>query len=184
MPCEISTSPLSKILKMLRRYLNQLLLRKLPVKLYHKLKSKLLGRNTSSTPVAVIQDQMLEPRPLPLGRAEFDIWAERIISGALLDADKESMRFSLANMLLHLGPTESHKPDAFFIHSLRKFAVNQVADAVAREIRDATKARLAKEEQEKLKADAEAKALADAAALEQVQAAAEATTQRIQAMGK
>ncbi len=58
----------------------------------------------------------------------------------------ESQKFALANMLMHLGPTESHKPDAFFIHSLRKFAVNQVADSVRKELHEAAKARTEAEE--------------------------------------
>lgn len=105
-------------------------------------------RNTQLTSKATIVSQMNERRPLPMGRKEFDEWATRIISGALVPgATEESQRFALANLLLHLGPTESHKEDAFFIHSLRKFAVNQVADAVRVEIRDTAKARLAKEEE-------------------------------------
>lgn len=89
---------------------------------------------------------MAESRPLPMGRTEFDEWSERIISGSLVSADIPSQKFALANMLLHLGPTESHKPDAFFIHSLRKFAVNQVAAAVRDELYAEKKA---KEEAEK-----------------------------------
>jgi hypothetical protein len=53
----------------------------------------------------------------------------------------EGQKFALANALMHLGPTESHKPDAFFIHSLRKFAINQVADTVRKELHAAAKAR-------------------------------------------
>lgn len=121
---------------------------------FHAVLSKLRRRNTASTPKAVIVDQLNEPRPLPMGMAEFNEWASRIIGGALLPKDpaadqkvfEEGQTFALANMLLHLGPTESHKPDAFFIHSLRKFAVNQVADAVRVELRDKAKARLAEQE--------------------------------------
>lgn len=108
--------------------------------------SKLLGRNTKYTSKKTIVNQLNEPRPLPTGVAEFEAWCERITSGTLLTADKESMKFALCNMLLALGPTESHKPDAHFIHGLRKFAVNQVADAKRQEIREAAKARLAVEE--------------------------------------
>ena len=114
-------------------------------------------------PVAEINGQMLEPRPLPMGRKEFVEWADRIISGALIPNaegevfqfsglnawdDKsdytihyESQQFALANMLMHLGPTESHKPDAYFIHSLRKFAINQVADTIRKELHEKAKAR-------------------------------------------
>ncbi len=128
--------------------------------------AKLFRKNSSFTPKEVIIDQMLEPRALPMGRHEFESWSWRIMTGALvpnedgqpisaeglitaqndkLEIFADSQRFALANMLLHLGPTESHKPDAYFIHSLRKFAVNQVADAVRVELRDRAKARTANE---------------------------------------
>ncbi len=115
--------------------------------------AKVFGKNTQATPKSVILDQMHEARPLPMGRKEFDEWSDRIVGGALipggadnLQAFVEAQKFSLANMLMHLGPTESHKPDAYFIHSLRKFAVNQVADAVRKELHEAAKARTAAEE--------------------------------------
>lgn len=106
--------------------------------------------NPVDLPVDAITEQMREPRPLPMGRKEFEEWSDRIISGALIPGGEdnrevfiEGQKFALADMLLHLGPTESHKPDAFFIHSLRKFAINQVAVAVRSEIHEAGKARLA-----------------------------------------
>lgn len=89
---------------------------------------------------------MNEPQPLPQGMTEFEAWADRIISGARLTAREDSQKFALAEMILHLGPTESHKPDAYFIHSLRKSAANQIAHAKMMEIRDQAKARLAEEE--------------------------------------
>lgn len=92
-------------------------------------------KNADDVPVTDISAQMREMRPLPMGRAEFDEWSERIISGALVPgADAQSQRFVLADMLTHLGPTESHKQDAYFIHCLRKFAINQVAVAVRAEL--------------------------------------------------
>lgn len=94
-------------------------------------------KNTELTPVGDIREQMLEMRPLPMGSAEFMEWSDRIIAGALVPAEVEAQRFCLADMLTHLGPTESHKPDAFFIHCLRKFAVNQVAIEMRKEIKDA-----------------------------------------------
>jgi hypothetical protein len=117
------------------------------------LAARLLGRNLASTPVSTIKAQMSEPRPLPLGKQEFEEWSDRIISGALIPGvTAESQKWALANGLLHLGPTESHKPDAFFIHTLRKNCINQVAFAMMEEIKDAQKAR-----------EAEAKAAAEAA---------------------
>lgn len=97
-------------------------------------------------PIEMIVEQMAEPRPLPLGRQDFNDWSDRIISGALIPGvDVESQRFALANSLLHLGPTESHKPDAHFIHILRKLAINQVAHAMAQENRAIVKQREDKE---------------------------------------
>lgn len=102
-------------------------------------------RNDETTPVTEISGQMLERRPLPLGKTAFKEWSDRIISGSIIDADVESQRFALANMLLHLGPQESHKEDAYFIHSLRKVAINQVAHNMANEIKAAIDAKLAAE---------------------------------------
>lgn len=93
--------------------------------------------------------ELNERRPLPMGRTEFEAWSDNIIALAMVTATAESQKFTLANLLLHLGPTESHKEDNFFVHSLRKFAVNQVADTIRCEIRDAAKARLAAEEEAK-----------------------------------
>lgn len=136
--------------------------------------AKVLGKNPSFAPVDMVLEQLHEPRPLPMGRKDFEEWTGRIISGALVPNEdglmayhdnnraditaeqkdklavfQEGQTFALADMIMHLGPTESHKPDAHFIHSLRKFAINQVADTVRREIHLAAKSRLADEEAKK-----------------------------------
>lgn len=117
------------------------------MKWFHKAYAVVVGKNLSSAPKEMIIDQMNEPRPLPMGLDAFTEWSNRIIAGALIPGEGdvhvfyESQKFALANMLMHLGPTESHKPDAYFIHSLRKFAVNQVADSVRKELHEAAKAR-------------------------------------------
>lgn len=97
---------------------------------------------------------MNEPRPLPMGDAEFNIWAVRIISGANIPGvEHNSLSFALASMLTQLGPTESHKPDAFFIHSLRKAAANQVALHKMEQIKALRKDEQARAEQEKAEQD-------------------------------
>lgn len=101
-----------------------------------------------------IKQQLNERRPLPIGRQEFYDWSERIISGALLPASKRSQQFVLSDMLLHLGPTEDHKEDAFFIHTLRKFAVNQVAIAVRDELKEQQRAEQEAAEKEQALKDA------------------------------
>jgi hypothetical protein len=106
--------------------------------------SQIIGRNTRFTPVKVIKDQLNEKRELPLGREAFETWSDRIISGACIHgATPESIKFALADQLLHLGPTVDFESDLYFIKCLRKFAINQVADSMRHEIRDAAKARLA-----------------------------------------
>lgn len=84
---------------------------------------------------------MMEKQPLPLGMQEFEVWSDRIIDQAMVNADRESQKFALSDMILHLNATEDHKEDGYFIKVLRKVAVNQIADAKRREIRDAVKAR-------------------------------------------
>jgi hypothetical protein len=114
------------------------------------------GKNTRFTPKEEILRQMQERRPLPLGVKEFHEWSDRIISGACIPgATKESQKFALADMILHLGPTESHKEDAYFIHCMRKYAVNQVADDMRKKIRDEAKAELAKHEEQNKKIEIE-----------------------------
>lgn len=98
--------------------------------------------NADDTPVSTIVAQMHEPRALPMGDAEFTEWSDRIISGALVPCtDKDSLLFALSTMLMHLGPTESHKPDAYFIHALRKAAINEVAHARMKGIKEAAEAK-------------------------------------------
>ncbi len=119
-------------------------------KTLHKWYSNLTGSNTKYTPPEAIRDQLLERRPLPIGKTEWEAFVDRIFSGLCVPGlTRESVAFALADQILHLGPTEDFKEDAFFIHALRKFAVNQTADEMRKEIRDAAKARLAKEEAEK-----------------------------------
>lgn len=108
-------------------------------------------KNSRFTSTETILEQMRERRPLPLGVTDFHEWSDRIIAGACIPgATTASQKFSLADIILHLGPQESHKEDAYFIHTLRKSAINQVADHMRREIRDQRKAEM-EEEQKTIK---------------------------------
>jgi hypothetical protein len=124
------------------------------MKLFHSLIAKLFGKNLQSTPKDVIVDQMNEPRPLPMGRKEFEEWSERIIAGAMVPCAeehkeklKDSQLFVLCGSILHVSPTESHKPDAYFIHTLRKSAANEVAHQIGLELNAKKKEREAKEKE-------------------------------------
>ena len=89
-----------------------------------------------------IKSLLTEKRPLPIGMAEFDEWSDRIISGTCLPATSQSQKFALAEMIMHLPPTDDCMDDLFFIKKLRKGAVNQIAYAKMESIRDAEKKRL------------------------------------------
>lgn len=81
----------------------------------------------------------MEKRPLPIGLTEFHEWSERIISGAMLPADVDSQKFALANEIMHCGPNVAFEQDAYFIHRLRKYAANQVADEVRKSLYETKK---------------------------------------------
>lgn len=122
------------------------------MRIIHSLLAKLRGYNTESTPVSVILQQMSEPRPLPMGRRAFEEWSDRIISGALVPgASPRSLKFALAEMIMHAKPTDDHIADAYFIKCLRKGAANQVAWAMITEI----KASQAKEIEDQKKFEAQ-----------------------------
>ena len=142
---------------------------------FYKVWSKASGKNLKSTPVSVISEQLNEPRALPLGMEEFEVWSDRIISAApILNAEIESQKFALATMVMQLGPQESHKPDMYFVKTLLKSAANQVAHAKMGEIRDAAKSKLALQEAAKAEALKQAEA--------NVVPTAEETLKRVQEM--
>ncbi len=86
--------------------------------------------------VGDIKQEMLEKRALPIGMTQFNQWSDRIISGAMVEASKRSQKWTLAEMVMHLNPTEAFKEDAHFILKLRKAAVNETCAAVMREIKE------------------------------------------------
>lgn len=101
----------------------------------YRLYSWLTGKNSVNTPPELIKEQLSEKRALPTGVKEFHEWSDRIISGAMLTATEETQKYTLANILLNnCGPTIAFETDLYFIHVLRKHAVNQVADAIRKEI--------------------------------------------------
>lgn len=109
---------------------------------FHAFLSRFRGKNSQSTPMAVIRDQMFEKRELPMGMMAFEEWSDRIISGACIPgATAQSQKFSLAHMVTTTD--DDFECDAFFIKKLRKTAINQVCAAKMEEIRNEVKARLA-----------------------------------------
>lgn len=117
--------------------------------------------NPEDLSVGDITKEMLEKRPLPIGMTQFREWSNRIIQGAMVEASHRSQIWTLAEMVMHLNPTEAFKEDAHFILKLRKAAVNETCAAVMREIHE-------EHEAEKKLAEATATTLAvvDGAVLE------------------
>ncbi len=83
-----------------------------------------------------------EPRPLPLGRKEFEAWADEILRlSEVPGLTRESAHFALGEMVLHVKPTQSFESYGHFVHQLRKGAANQVAHAVFQEMKQAQMAK-------------------------------------------
>ena len=95
--------------------------------------------NKEDLAVGDLQGELLERKPLPIGKTQFMEWSDRIIKGSLIDAGHESLRFALASMVMHMGPTEAFREDAFFILQLRKAAVNQTSYAIMEELKEKQK---------------------------------------------
>ena len=123
------------------------------MKYIHKLIAWITGKNLNSAPKELILDQLSEQRPLPMGVAEFHVWADRIVAGAMVTATAESQKFALAEMIMHMDPTKDHCDDGYFIKKLRKSAANQIAHFMMTTLHTQEKARLAAEEAVKPKAE-------------------------------
>ncbi len=90
--------------------------------------------------VGDMKADMLEKKPLPIGRTQFEEWSDRIIAGAQVEASSRSLKQALAHMLMHLSPTEAFREDAYFMLQLRNGAVKQTAHMMVQEIQEQLKA--------------------------------------------
>lgn len=87
------------------------------------------------------------PSAVPQGMAEFDIWAKSIIT--IYDfPDNDSVRFALATMILHSGPTAAYLSKRYLALMVKAGAAKQIAGAQFQEIKqrrvEAEKAEAAK----------------------------------------
>lgn len=89
-----------------------------------------------------------DERPLPVGMAEFNDFADRIIKLAGPYADEDSMKFALASVVIHADATRAHYSDSYFLERLRKSAANQVASQVFQDIKIKQAEQLAKQQAE------------------------------------
>lgn len=103
------------------------------------------------------------PTRLPVGSAEFEVWAESIRSmvGPGFDkVGKDDILFVLATNVTHLGPQAAFKAKRYFVLTLRAAAAKQVAAGVFQGVKERQKAAQEVIAQQKL---AEATALIDVA---------------------
>lgn len=79
------------------------------------------------------------PSALPRGMSDFDSWSDDVISTYDLPAN-DSIKFALATMILHLGPTDSHKSKRYFAKCVLKGMSAQVASSVMYTLKEKQKA--------------------------------------------
>lgn len=92
-------------------------------------------------------EYLKEPRPLPLGRKEFEEWSKEILRLANVPGlTEESGQFALSEMILHIKPTQSFESFGHFVHCLRKGAANQVAHAIFTELKESQRKRAQQKE--------------------------------------
>lgn len=86
----------------------------------------------------------LVPTKIPVGVTEFNKWADDFIETYTLPTqDSDSLKFTLASIIMHLGPQVAYKPKFYFYLTINAAAAKQVAGSVFYEIKQ--KAKLAEE---------------------------------------
>lgn len=78
----------------------------------------------------------LFPSPIPQGMTEFYSWADSIIDTYQPPADKRSVHFALATMIMRLDPTSAYKSKRYFSLCLHKGIAGQIANGVMFEIKE------------------------------------------------
>jgi hypothetical protein len=74
------------------------------------------------------------PSPVPQGVAEFEAWSSSIIQTYGFP-DNDSVRFALATMILHSGPTAAYASKRYFAVMVKAGAAKQVASQVFTDIK-------------------------------------------------
>lgn len=77
----------------------------------------------------------LFPSPVPQGITEFEAWASSIIAMYGFP-DNDSVRFALATMIMHSGPTAAYKSKHYFAVMIKAGAAKQVAAQVFQDIKN------------------------------------------------
>ncbi len=82
------------------------------------------------------QARGLFPSKLPIGYTEFDAWAESIINTYKMPTGhRDSVLWSLSNMIMHLGPKDAYKSKYYFYLMLHASATKQIAHGIFNEVK-------------------------------------------------
>lgn len=74
------------------------------------------------------------PTKIPVGIIEFHIWAQDIIDTYGFP-DNDSVRWSIAVKILHMGETEAYKSKRYFFLAMHKAMSNQVVSQVIQDLK-------------------------------------------------
>jgi hypothetical protein len=74
------------------------------------------------------------PSPVPQGVEEFENWAKSIID-LYGFPDNDSVRFAVATMILHSGPSAAYVPKHYWATMIKAGAAKQVASQVFQDIK-------------------------------------------------
>ena len=66
---------------------------------------------------------------------QFEAWSESILELSGPMADRDSMLFAVASILIHADSKYGSLPKSYFVNRLRKSAANQVASQVFQDIK-------------------------------------------------
>ncbi len=80
------------------------------------------------------------PSKLPMGTGEFDAWAESFHDTYTMPTeDRPSVKYALATMIMHGGPTTAYKSKFYYYLALSASASKQVAGQVFYNIKEEQK---------------------------------------------
>lgn len=75
------------------------------------------------------------PTPLPVGITQFNAFADSVIELSGEYADRDSLRFAIASMIIHADHKIAALSKQYFVKRLRKSAANQIASQVFQDIK-------------------------------------------------
>lgn len=96
------------------------------------------------------------PSNLPVGKTEMSEFLNDIIELSGEYADRTSMEFAIASILIHAPSDKAALPKKYFVDRLRKSAANQVASQVFQDIKTAQDKQKAEDTAVKVESDAKA----------------------------